>query len=88
MTAAEKRHLDKVASIGCLICGAPAEIHHMRTICGMSQRANNWMVIPLCPEHHRTGAYGHAIHNGYQEFAKNYQTEADLLAELLRRILK
>lgn len=27
MTAAERRHLDRVAALGCCICGRPAAIH-------------------------------------------------------------
>ena len=88
MTNAEKRHLSRIADMGCLICGAPAEIHHLRTVCGMSQRANNYLTIGLCPEHHRQGAFGHAIHNGYQEFSKNYGSEGDLLAETIKRLVK
>ena len=55
MNKSEKEHLSKVASIGCIVCmnqgseGTPAEIHHIRHGNGMSQRANNYEVIPLCP---------------------------------------
>lgn len=86
MTAAEKRHLSKIAALGCIICGAPANIHHPRFACGMSQRASNWLVIPLCPAHHQHGPFGHAVHNGQQEFEKTYGTEAELLAKTIARI--
>lgn len=88
MTRDEKRHLDRVAALGCLICGAPAEIHHPRFVCGMSQRASHWLAIPLCPRCHRTGGFGVAIHAGQQEFEKNYMSEQDMLAEVIRRISK
>jgi len=88
MNAAEKRHLDRVSAMGCVICGGPAEIHHLRTVCGMSQRASNYLVIGLCPEHHRQGSFGQAVHNGYQEFSKNHGSEADLLAKTIERLMK
>jgi hypothetical protein len=55
MNKAEKEHLSKVASVGCIVCRmqgneeSPAEIHHIRHGQGMSQRASNYEVIPLCP---------------------------------------
>lgn len=88
MTAAEKRHLSRVAAIGCIICGGPAEIHHPRFAAGMSQRASNWLAIPLCPEHHRQGEFGHAVHNGQETFERNYGREVELLAETIRRMQK
>lgn len=88
MTAAEKKHLSSVAALGCLICGAPAEIHHPRFCAGMSQRATNWLAVPLCPEHHRQGGHGQSIHNGQQEFERNYMSEQEMLAEVIRRLCK
>lgn len=88
MTAAEKRHLDRVSSLGCIICGAPASLHHPRFSCGMSQRASNWLAIPLCPWHHQQGPHGIAIHNGQQEFEKNFGTEAELLAQTIQKVTK
>ena len=55
MNKAEKEHLSKVASVGCIVCmmqgneESPAEIHHIRSGQGISQRASNYEVIPLCP---------------------------------------
>ena len=49
-------YLAKVASLPCCVCGArPVEVHHIRTGCGMGQRAGDDQTIPLCPWHHRTG---------------------------------
>lgn len=83
-----KEYKNRVAALGCLICGAPAELHHPRFACGMSQRANDFLVIGLCPAHHRQGAFGHCVHNGYQEFCKNYMSEEDMLAETIKRMMK
>lgn len=88
MTSADKRHLSRVANLGCILCGAPAEIHHPRFCVGMSQRSPHMLAVPLCPEHHRQGRYGQCVHNGQHEFERNYMTEAEMLAETLKRILK
>lgn len=45
----------------CIICGKPAERHH---IFGGSNRRNSTvdgLILPLCPEHHREGV--NAVHN-------------------------
>lgn len=74
----------RVAELGCLICRAPAMLHHVREGQGMSQRASDWLVVPLCREHHQ-GRSG--IHSGrfYQHFKKD---ELDLLAETIARVVK
>lgn len=85
MTAAESRHLDRIARIGCILCRhldighTPAQIHHLRTGQGMSQRAPHWLGIPLCAEHHLgpTGLHG----MGTRAFERHYRlSETDLLA--------
>lgn len=43
-----------VASLPCLVCGAPSTVHH---VTGYSDRMgrvsrSNWLVAPLCPKHH------------------------------------
>lgn len=44
--------MDRVASLGCLVCGAPATVHHVTSDgyqrCARSHRR----VAPLCPRHH------------------------------------
>lgn len=88
MTRDEKRHLDKVAALGCIICGAPAEIHHPRFAVGMSQRSSHFLAIPLCPRCHRLGVYGEAIHQGQRAFEENNMSEQDMLAETIRRLTR
>jgi len=91
-TKAEKAHLDRVASIGCIVCWnesfveTPACCHHIRAGQGMSQRASNYEVIPLCPMHHQHGGHGVAIHAGQKTWEAKYGTELDLLAQV-RKIL-
>ena len=84
MTA--KAWKNKVAALGCILCRhqglgeTPAELHHPRTGLGMSQRASDFDVIPLCPEHHRGNTGVHGL--GTKGFVARYGlTEADLLAK-------
>ena len=86
-TLAEKKHMSKVAELGCAVCrrmgyeGTPAELHHPRAGVGMAQRASHMNVLPLCVEHHRgkTGVHG----LGTKGFPKHWGfTEADLLEDV------
>ncbi len=86
-TLAEKKHMSRVADLGCSVCrrmgypGTPAELHHPRAGVGMGKRASHMDVIPLCVEHHRgkTGVHG----LGTKGFPKHWGfTEQDLLADV------
>jgi hypothetical protein len=86
-TAAERKHMSRVAELGCAVCrrmgyeGTPAELHHPRAGVGMAQRASHMDVLPLCPQHHRgkTGVHG----LGTKGFPKHWGfTEADLLEDV------
>lgn len=85
----EKLHLSRVADLHCIVCrneglgDTPAEIHHCSSSTGMSVRADNFHVIPLCHTHHRTGGHGVAIHAGRQSWENNYGTETELLVQVL-----
>lgn len=85
MTQAEKRHLDRVAGLGCILCRrlgygqSPAAIHHPRFSEGIAQRASHYLAIPLCPAHHQGDAGIHGL--GTREFERRYKTtEPELLA--------
>lgn len=88
MTKAEKLHRNRVAALGCIVClnagnpDTPASLHHIRSGQGMSQRAGEFEVIPLCPFHHQQGGYGHAIHAGRIMWEANHGTEQQLLAQV------
>ena len=96
MNAAERKHLDAVASLGCIVClnegmgFAPAEIHHLKrnpetgAKLGMGQRASHFHTIPLCPTHHRAGGFGVAYHAGPRQFEANFGTETELWSEVQR----
>ncbi len=91
MSSAAKRHKSRVAALGCILCRnlgygeTPPQLHHVREGQGMSQRASDMLVIPLCPEHHQGGTGLHGL--GTREFERRYKTtELDLLADTLELI--
>lgn len=75
-----QEHYSRVAELGCIICGRPAELHHL-TGAGMGLKSHWSEVIPLCPEHHRTGK--DAVHAGKKSFEAKFGTQRELL-EIVR----
>jgi hypothetical protein len=77
-----KKHMGRVAGLGCLICrdwfntpDSPAQVHHLFDTASRS----DWLVAPLCPEHHKGATGFHGL--GQREFERRYKTtEAKLLA--------
>ena len=85
-TKAEREHMSKVASLGCLICQRPANVHHIRPVgLGIGMRSSHYQTIPLCYDHHQ-GQF--SIHNCKQEFEDAYGTEKQLLQKTLKEIEK
>lgn len=91
MTKGERAYLGRVASLGCVLCrhqgheASPAEIHHPREGQGAAQRAEHWLAIPLCPEHHRGASGLHGL--GVKGFYTRYRLdEIDLLAMTIRAL--
>lgn len=83
-TKAEKQYMDKIASLPCACCGASGvHVHHLREGQGMSQRASNWLTIPLCPECH-TGSFG--IHGNRNRMRLQKIEEIDLLARTIEAL--
>ena len=88
-----KKHLDRVAALGCIVCavfhnrrGVPATIHHIRDGYGMGQRAPDEETLPLCPAHHQTGGYGVAYHAGRKAWIERYAPERELLEMVRERL--
>jgi hypothetical protein len=90
VTKAEREHMGVVAGLYCVVCRnlrlgeSPAEVHHVRYLAGGGQRSGNMDAIPLCPNHHRLGGYGVAIHAGQETWERNFGTEAELLEQTRR----
>ncbi len=89
MTNALSRYLDRVRALGCLLCQrlgyseTPASLHHPRTGQGMSQKASDWCVIPLCHEHHQGDS---GIHGTRSAWKQAQVDEMDLLGEVNQRL--
>jgi hypothetical protein len=49
---AERRHMDRVAEMGCLICGSPSTLHHVTSDGYQRISRSHRRVVPLCPRHH------------------------------------
>lgn len=85
MSAASKRYMGKIAALSCLVCHKDSEVHHIRTGQGLSEKASDFLTIPLCPDHHR-GAF--SIHADRRQFQNIVGNELELLAltiELLNK---
>lgn len=90
MTKEERQHYDRIANSGCIACivlgfgYSPCEIHHIRTGTGKGQKSHWSKAIGLCPNHHRNGGAGVAIHAGIKSFEKSIgMTELELLEKQL-----
>jgi hypothetical protein len=86
-----KRHMNAVADLGCILCRhlnygkTSAELHHPREAAGGAQKASDWLVIPLCPEHHRGNSGLHGL--GTKGFYTRYKMgEWDLLAKTIQAL--
>ena len=81
MRKATKSYLSRVASLPCCVCGTSGvELHHVREGQGMAQRAQDWLVVPLCPDCHR-GPQG--LH-GDRTLMRIYKLdEMDMLAKTI-----
>jgi hypothetical protein len=84
-----KKHMGRVAELGCILCRhldygqTPAEVHH---IYDTSERSD-WLVVPLCPEHHRGKNGFHGM--GQRAFERVYNlTESALLALTMEALHK
>lgn len=51
----ERRHFDRIAALGCLVCGGGASIHHVTGYADRMGRLprSHQCVTPLCPIHHQ-----------------------------------
>lgn len=88
-TAEEKRHMERVAHMGCLVCGRPPEVHHVTgqaTRIGRLTRRHD-RVVPLCPTHHRITAPGGHMESvealSHRGFFKRYWIDLEKVAEFL-----
>lgn len=88
MNKLDRTRLDRLSSLGCVVCRnlgygpTPSEIHHLIGVKykGLSQRASHQTTIPLCPEHHRGN---HGIHHmGRKAWEAIYGEQGELLEQV------
>jgi len=84
-TKAQAKHLSRLASLPCSLCGtSPTEIHHILEGRIKGRKSGHWTAIPLCPDCHRGSHNG--IH-GQQAMLKVMKTtELELLAQTLEAL--
>jgi hypothetical protein len=83
-TAAEERHMNRVAAKGCCICGGEATLHHVTSDGYKRIARTHERVIPLCPRHH---LYQHGPREsiealGHEGFYRTYGIHPLTLADL------
>jgi hypothetical protein len=84
-TKSEKSYMDRVAKLPCAICASHGvQLHHVREGQGTSQRAQNWLVIPLCPDCHTGPKNG--IHGDRAMWKIHKMDEMDALAKTIQAI--
>ena len=87
---ATQAHLDRLFRHGCIACvllyGEPTtpHIHHPREFAGGGEKADDWLAIPLCREHHQGDGGVHGDRSVLRQLG--FTSEAPLLAITLRRI--
>lgn len=84
-------HLDRVKALPCVLCGligltqrSVTDAHHIRAQQGLSQRANDFLTIPLCHAGCHQGPMG--VHGDRSLLAVAKTTETDLLALTLMQL--
>jgi len=79
-SAAERRHMGRVAELSCIACGAHGvHVHHIRE----ERLKDSFLTIPLCPECH-LGAF--SIHKSKYQFENIYGCELKLLAKTIEKL--
>lgn len=80
-TAVERRHLDRIAALGCLVCGGAATVHHVTSNGFQRIARTHRRAAPLCPRHHmiQWGPKDSVEALGHAGFAVTHGV--DLLAE-------
>lgn len=82
-TKAEREYHNSVASLGCVICGRPASIHHVRET---GEPRDHMKVIPLCHDHHQGENGIHTL--GKKWWSEIFGTEAEMLKKIESQLHK
>ena len=80
MNSSEKAHAARLASMGCVICGKPATIHHERRY---GAPTDHRLLVPLCPEHHQIQWGKESLeYMGHEKFEEMFKGQLDGLTLL------
>lgn len=96
-TAEQKRHWNRVAAMGCLICQGPAEIAHAHGASivermqepkakGKKLQRMHWLVLPLCPHDGREGNGSASLDDNPRAWEAKHGTQADWIDILCVRL--
>lgn len=81
-TAEEAEHLGRVASMGCLVCQRPAQVHHVVSDGYQRLTRDHRRAVALCAEHHTDGP--NAVHRiGHRAFNELYNLDLLEIADRL-----
>ena len=82
-TKKQRERWNRIAELGCLICGGPATIHHLFT--GAGGRKNHDRVAPLCWEHHvgREGIDGRVMSKKVWQAKYMSEPEMELMVKTM-----
>lgn len=81
-TKAEHKHLNLVASHGCMVCDSPVVcVHHIRE---SGEPRNHYKTIPLCYLHHQGAEGVHML--GKKEWSIRFGGEIGHLTALMERL--
>jgi len=82
-TKEESQYIDAAMAQGCIICGKPAQFHHLP----MARPNAMAMGYPLCAEHHTGTAYpGESIHSDRLLFTQKHGSELELMQKSILRV--
>lgn len=84
--------MGRVAELGCIVgrlgfaaeCSGRVCVHHLREGRGITDRADDFLTIPVCEEHHDRQPFG--IHYRQSFRTRTKLTELDLLAATIRAL--
>ena len=84
-SAAEKRHLERIANLPCVVCGVhPVEVHHILEGRTPGRKSPDFTAIPVCPDCHRGTQNG--IHGRRAMWDVMRKTELACLAETIESL--
>ena len=87
--ARDQDHMARIAALGCLICGRPAQFHHV-DVCtpkNAGPKVSDYIGAPLCPAHHLDDQHDSAHgYGGERAFWLRHMISIDLwILDKLRR---